>query len=136
MVLGDLVELVAVDEEVALAVGGDVHVVALDLDVAEQRASVLARRLVVVARDEHHLHVVARALEDLLHEGVLRRGPVHAAPAHRPEVDDVPDQEQVLRLVGLQEIEQLVRLAGRRAEVDIGDEERADALWDGIYGNL
>ena len=135
MVLGHLVELVAVDQQVALAVRGHMLVVALDLDVAEQRADMLARRFVVVARNEDDLHVVARALQDLLHEGVLRLRPVHAAPAHRPEIDDVPDQEQVLRLVGFQEVEQAVSLARRRPEVDVGEEQRPDALWHRIDGN-
>jgi hypothetical protein len=79
---------------------------------------------------------VPRPLEDLLHERVLRRGPDHAAAAHRPEIDDVPDQEQVLRLVRLQEVEEALRLASRRPEVDVGEEERADALRRGIDGNL
>jgi hypothetical protein len=73
IVLGDLVELVAVDQQVTPPIGRDVLVVALDADVAEQSPDVLARRLVVIAGHEHHMHVMPGALEDLLHYGVLRR---------------------------------------------------------------
>ena len=102
----------------------------------EQGADVLAHRLVVVAGHEDHLHVVARALEDLLHHGVLRRGPVDAAAAHRPEVEDVTDEEQVLGLVGPQEIQQPLGLARRRAEVDIRQEDCTDVLCHGTYGKV
>jgi hypothetical protein len=42
VVPGDLVELVAMDEQVALAIGRDVLVVELHADVSEQRADVRA----------------------------------------------------------------------------------------------
>jgi len=122
-----LVELIAVHQQVALAVGGGVQVVALDADIAEGRADVLAHGLVVVAGHEDHLHVVARALQHLLHHRVLVLRPVDAAAPHRPEVDHVAHQEQPLALVGLEELEQPPRLAGARAQVDVGEEDRAHA---------
>jgi len=122
------VEFVAVHQEVALAVGGDVQPVALDADVAERGAVVLARRLVVVAGDEDHLHVVPGALQHLLHHRVLLLRPVDAAAPHRPEVDHVAHQEELLGVVGLEEVEQPPRLAGARAQVDVGEKDRADAL--------
>ena len=122
---GHHVEFVAMQQHVALAVGGGVHVLAAHADVAKGGVDVLAQQLVVVARHQEHLDAVARALEHLLHEGVHRRRPVHAALAHGPEVDDVADQEQVLGVVFLEEIEQPVRLAGARAEVDVGQKDRA-----------
>jgi len=72
MVLGDLVELVAVDQQVTPPIGRQVFVVALDADAAEHRPDVLARRFVVIAGHEHHLDAMAGALEDLLHYRVLR----------------------------------------------------------------
>jgi len=45
------------------------------------------------------------ALEDLVHYRVLRLGPVHPAAAHRPEVQDVADQEKVLAVVAAQKVE-------------------------------
>jgi hypothetical protein len=79
----------------------------------------------VVAGNQHHLLAVAGAAQDFLHHGVLRRGPVDAA-VHGPEIDDVADQEQVFAFVVAQEIEQAFGLAAAGAEMDVGDEDRAD----------
>jgi len=136
MVASHLVELIAVDQQIAASVRGDVHVVALDADVAERSADVLARRLVVVARDEYHVRILARAAQDLLHQGVLRARPVHAAPAHRPEIDDVAEQKQVLGLVGLEKFEQALGLAGARPQVHVGDEDGPHAPRRLIFGRV
>ena len=125
MIARHLVELVAVQQEVAPAVGGDVDVFEADLDVAEGNAVVLAHRLVVVAGNQHHALAVAGAAQDLLHHGVLRGGPVDAT-VHRPEVDDVADQEQVVAFIVAQEVEQALGLAAAGAEMDVGDEDRAN----------
>src|SRR5215475_14346414 len=69
-----------------------------------------------------------RALEDLLQYGVLGCRPVDPAALHRPEVDDVADEEQVLRVVRLQKLEQTLGLAGARAQVDVGEEDRPDLV--------
>ena len=124
MVARDLVEFVAMDDEVALAVGHGVHVFADQGDIAETDADMFAQGLVVVARDEHHVLAVSRAAQDLLHDGVLRRRPAHVA-LHRPEIDDVADQQQVLGRIRAQEVEQALGLAGARAEMHVGDEHRA-----------
>ena len=124
----DLVELVAVDQQIAPSVGGDMHVIALDPDVAERGADVLARGLIVIAGHEHDVHALARVTQDLLHQRVLRGRPVHAAAAHRPEIDDVAEQKQVLGLVGFEKLEQPLRLAGARPQVHVGDEDRPHAL--------
>ena len=126
MVAGDLVELVAVQHQVAIPVGCDVHVVHRDADVAERGADVLARGFVVVSGDEDHLDMVTRALQELLQQRVLRRRPVDAARLHRPEVEDVADEVQLVRLVGLQEVQQPLGLARRGAEMDVGEEDRSD----------
>lgn len=123
-----LVEFVAVDEQVAPPVGAGMDVIALDPDVAEGGADVLARRLVVVAGNEHDVHVLAREAQDLLHERVLRGRPVHAALSHRPEVDNVAEQKQVLGLVRQEEFEQAIGLTSARPEVDVRQKDRAHAL--------
>jgi hypothetical protein len=48
------------------------------------------------------------------------------AAAHRPEIDDVADQEEVLGRVFAQEIQEAIGLAGPRAEVDVGHENGSD----------
>ncbi len=50
----DDVEFVAMNDEIALAVGGGVDRLALDLDPAEGQAEELPSEFIVVARDEHH----------------------------------------------------------------------------------
>ncbi len=126
MVTGHLVEFIAVDQQVAPAVGRGMHILRFEADVAERRADVLPQGFVVIAGNEDHLLAVAGAAQDLLHHGVLRTGPVDAA-RHRPEVDDVADQEQVFRLVAAQEVEQPLRLAAARAEMDVGQEDGAES---------
>src|SRR5262245_45175084 len=128
MISRDLIELVAVQHEVAAPVGRLVNEVVLDPDVAEGGSDVLARNLVVVPRHEDHSHLMPRALEDLLQHGVLGRRPVDPAALHRPEVDDVAHEEQVLRVVRLQKLEQTLGLAGARAQVDVGEEDRPDLV--------
>ena len=78
------------------------------------------------AGNEHHLLATSGAAQNLLDEGVLRRRPDDAAP-HRPEVDDVADQEDILRTVVPQKIHQPVCLASARTEVDVREK-------DGTYG--
>ena len=77
----DDVELVAVHDEIALAVGRDVHRVAHDLDAAEAQADELARELVVVARHEDHARAVAHLAQQLLDDVVVRLRPIPAASA-------------------------------------------------------
>src|SRR5262245_17499238 len=128
MISRDLIELVAVQHEIAAPVGRLVNEVVLDPDVAEGGSDVLARDLVVVPRHEDHSHPMPRALEDLLQHGVLGCRPVDPAALHRPEVDDVAHEEQVLRVVRLQKLEQTLGLAGARAQVDVGEEDRPDLV--------
>ncbi len=52
-VLDHAVELVAVQHQQALSLGGDVHVLVQDFDVAEGVSGELAREFVMVARDEY-----------------------------------------------------------------------------------
>jgi hypothetical protein len=125
VVAGHLVEFVAMHQQVAAAVGGGVDVFVDHLDVAEGGAVVLPQGLVVVAGDEEDLAVVAGAAQHLLHHRVLGRGPDDAS-AHGPEIDDVADQEEVVRRVLAQEVEQPFRLAGAGAQVDVGEEDGSD----------
>ena len=119
MVARDLVELVAMNEQEAPAVDRFMHQFVDHLDLAEDNAAVVAQRLVVVAGDEHDSLAVPRPAQQLLDHGILRLSPADAAP-HRPEIDDVADQESLFGRVFAQEIEQTLRLARPGAEVDVG----------------
>ena len=124
---GDLVKLVAMQEQEAAPVGQRMHVLADDANVTEGDAEVVAQRFVVISGDENDPLAVPRPPQDLLHKSVLGFGPYDVA-AHRPEIDDVADEEDVLRRVAAHEAKQTIGLAGTRAKVDVGEEDRADFL--------
>ena len=71
VITGDLVEFVAMDEQEAAPVGSGVYMVVAELDIAEGGTHVLAQRLVMIPRDEHHLGALARRSQHFLHHGVL-----------------------------------------------------------------
>ena len=85
----------------------------------------------MVAGDEDHLFTVAGPPEHLLDDRVLCGAPVDA-PIHRPEIDDVADQEELVGGVFAQEFEQALGLAGAGSEVDIGEEDGADLRHESI----
>ena len=120
------VELVAVHDEIALSVGRDMDRVAHDLDAAEGQADELAREFVVIAGHEDHARAVAHLAQQLLHDVVVRLRPVPAR-AQPPAVDDVADEKDRLRVVVAQEIEHQFGLATARAQMQVGDEDRAIA---------
>ena len=121
---GHLVEFVAVQQQVTLAVGGGVHVIANEIDVAERAADIFAQRLVVIARDQVDAHVVARFLEYLLHHRIVQFRPVNTA-AHRPEIDDVANQKNILAVILSQQRQQLPGAARAGAEVNVRQKQRA-----------
>jgi len=125
MMARDLVEFVTMQQQEASPVGQRMHVFAADLDVAEGDVEIIAQRFVVVTGNEHHPLAMPRPTQDLLDHSVLRRRPCDAA-AHRPEIDDIADQEKVLGTIGAQEIEEPVGLARPRTEVDVGEKNGAD----------
>ena len=124
--LDDAVEEVAVRDPQPLAVGGDVQPLVDDVDAAEVVADVAARELVVVAGNEDHARALARLAQQLLDDVVVRLRPVPAA-AQLPAVDDVADEVERLALGAAQEVEQRVRLAAGRAQVQVRDPEAAEA---------
>ena len=120
------VEDVAVDDQIAPAVGGDVHGRLAHLDAAEMRAVEFAQEFVVVARhidDPGALAALAQKLLDHVVVG-LRPEPAGFQP---PPVDDVADEVDRVRLVMLEEFEQRLRLASLRAQMHVRDEEGAVA---------
>ena len=117
------VEFVAMHDEIAPPVGGDMGGLTHDLDAAEAQADELARELVVVARHEDHARAVANLAQQLLDDVVVRLRPVPAA-AQSPAVDDVADQEESVGVVVAQEIERQLGLAAARAKMKIGEEDR------------
>ncbi len=93
------VELVAVDDEIAPAVGSDMDDVALDGDAAEFQPAILAKGLIVIAGNEDQLGSLAHLAQELLQHVVVRLRPIDAA-LDAPEVDDVADQVDLRRRRG------------------------------------
>ena len=123
----DDVELVAVHDEIALAVGGGVDGLALDLDAAEGQAEELAGEFVMVAGNEHHAGAAAHLAQKLLHHVVVRLRPIPSR-AQPPAVDDVADQVNRVRLDVPQHVENEMRLATARSQMQIREEQRAVAM--------
>ena len=123
----DDVEFVAMHDEIALAVGGGVDRLAPDLDAAEGQSEELAGELVMVAGNENHPRAAPHLAQKLLHDVIVRLRPVPADP-QPPAVDDVADQVDRIRLVVAKQIENEIGLAAARAQMQIGEEQRAVAM--------
>lgn len=118
MVARDLVEFVAVDQVESTAVGDDVDRFILDPYVAECGSAIVSQRFVVVSRDDDYLLAVSGGPQKFLHDDVLRSSPVDTS-AHRPEVDDVPNEKGQLWGMLAKRIEKPVGLAGAASEVNV-----------------
>src|SRR5271167_4407216 len=93
----DHVEFVAVDDEVALAVGRRMDRLPLDLDSAERQTEELAGKLVVVAGNEHHPGAAANLAQQFLDDVVMSLRPIPAG-AEAPAIDDIADKVDRLGL--------------------------------------
>ena len=114
----DHVEQVAVNDEVALAVGGDVHGILEHLDAAEVGTVVIAQELVMIARNVEYANPFARLAQQLLHDVVMKLRPIPSGP-ELPAVDDVAHQIDGLGFVMAQKVEKLLGLAAARSQMDI-----------------
>ena len=72
MVFGYLIEFVAVQNQIAFAVGGGVNLVMHHADVAPKEVLICSRRFVMIAGDEDHFHIVAVAFEYFLDHRFVR----------------------------------------------------------------
>ena len=127
VVAGDHVELVAVYHQQLAAVGGTVHRLVDQADVAEDQARIAAQEFVMVAGDVDHLGAaLAQGEQAADHVGVRLR-PVDAA-AQLPAVDDVAHQVDAIGVVALEERRQVFGLAIPRPQVDIRDPQGPNPL--------
>ena len=129
-VANDGVELVAMDDQEAAAVGGQVDDLVDDFDAAEMGAEIVAQELVVIAGNVDDARPLACLAEKLLDHVVVLLRPVPAAP-QAPAVDDVADQIDRFGIVIAQEIEKQARLAPLGAEMDVGEEKRPEVMKNG-----
>jgi hypothetical protein len=129
-VADDEVELIAVGDEEAAVVGGDVGGLAGDLDAAEGEADETARGLVVVAGDENDACAVLGLLEDAVDDAVVGLGPVPAL-LEAPHVDDVADQVEGVAVDAFDEASGLAGAGAAGAHVEVADEDGAETGFDG-----
>ena len=97
-------------------------------NVAEHGADVFAYRFVMIARNENDFLAMPGPAQHLLHKSVLCRRPMYATAAHRPQVNNVAEQEDVLGRIFFQEFKKMVRLARLGTQVNVGREDRANQL--------
>ena len=128
----DDVEFVAMDDKIALAVGGDVDRLAHDLDAAEAQAEELAGEFVVVAGHEDHPRASPDLAQQLLHDVVVRLRPVPAR-AQPPAVDDVADQVDGVGLDMAKHVEDEIGLTAARSQMQVGKEQTCGS--DGRRGD-
>ena len=124
----DLIELIAMQQQIPAAIRGGMDVLVIHKNVAEQSADVFAYRFVVIARNEHNFLAMSGPAQHLLHKRVLIRRPVDAAAIHGPQINDVAEQEDVLGRIFFQELKEMVRLTRFGTQVDVGQEDRANQL--------
>ena len=97
------VKQVAVDDEIAPAVGADMDCGLDHLDAAEMSAVVIAQELVVIAGHIDQAHALAGLPQKLLHHVVVALRPVPGG-LELPAVDDVADEIDRVRLMPAQEV--------------------------------
>src|SRR5215467_1055106 len=118
------VEMIAMDDQVAAAVGAIMDEALCNLDAAEMGAVVLTQKLVVIARHVDHAGAFARLTQQLLDDIVMSLGPIPSR-SQAPTVDDVADQVDGIGVVMAQKVEKKVRLAPACAKMDVRNEEGA-----------
>jgi len=99
------VELVPVNDKVALAVGRYVDVLMLDRDVPEDKVEQKFEEVIVVARREDDLRALAPLAENLLDHIIVGLRP-EPLPLKRPAVDEISDETQHLRFKGREEMQE------------------------------
>ena len=123
-VLHDDVETVAMGDEIALAVGGDMHGIGNHLDAAEMGAEIISQELVMVAGNVDEPGSLAGLAQQLLDHIVVGLRPVPAG-LQLPAVDDVADEIDGIGLQVAQEGDEPLCLARLGPQMDVRNEDGA-----------
>ena len=130
-VLDNGVEFVAVYDQNSFAGRRDVDGVSLDVDVSV-RATEVPDHLVVITRDIDDARAFACFAQNFLNDVVMGLRPVTAA-AHRPDVDQVADYVEVLKLVISKKVEQDAGVRAASAEMHVGNPGSAHPFYSGRF---
>jgi hypothetical protein len=118
------VELVAVDDEVLLPVRSGVHGALREPHRAERDAEELFQELVVVPGDERDMGVLAVLAQQLLDQRVVLVVP-EPFSAKLPPINEIAHDVEVGGFGVAEKFEQLADLGVFRAQVDVGNPDRA-----------
>src|SRR5271165_5269746 len=133
-VADDDIEFVAMNDEIALAVGCGMNGLALDFDAAEGQAQELAGEFVMIPRDKHHARAAPDLAEELLHDVVVRLRPIPPG-AQPPAIDDVANQVYRVRFDMAQHVENEIGLAAAGAKMQIREKQRTVAMGPVRFGH-
>jgi hypothetical protein len=123
--MGDGIELVAVHDQQAAAIGGDVDRAAADAHHRQRQAAETTYRAVVVAGNVDDLGAGAAQRVQRLDHAVVRGAPGRAPLRQPPQVDDVADEVEPPATQRGEEFRQFPGMAMARTEVHVGEEDRA-----------
>ena len=123
--VGHGIVVVAMRDQQAAAVGGDVDGPAAHLHRRQREAAEAADRAIVVAGDVDQFGAGTTQRVQGFDHAVVRVSPGRASLRQPPQVDDVADQVQLVALQSGEEIRQLRRVAMAGTQVHVGDEHRA-----------
>src|ERR1700730_10299294 len=118
------IEMIAMDDEVAVTIGTNMDIALGNLDAAEMSTIIAAQEFVMIARHVDHAGALARLAQQLLHHVVIGLRPVPGR-TQPPAIDNVADQINGIGVMKAEEVEKKLRLASAGAEMNIGDEEGA-----------
>jgi hypothetical protein len=118
-VFDNSVELIAVQHEKPPPVCRYMRGMGQDRDATEPVSGEISKTLIMVAGDVDDARPLARLAQELLDDIVVLLAPVPGAP-HAPDIDDVADEIQIVRLGRAEKVQQKLRIASSRAEVHVG----------------
>jgi hypothetical protein len=125
------VRLMAVNHQIFFPVGRCVHHLTRDGDIAKFHSEKLLDELIVVAGNVNHLGLLAAFAEEFLDERVVVVAP-EPAKFQLPAVNKIANEIKILAIHNAQKIEQLFDARVARAEMDVGNPNRAIFFWLGL----
>jgi len=118
------IRLMSVDNEIFFPIGSRVHDFASNGDIPEFHSHELLDELVVVAGDVDDFGLLAALAKQFLDQHVVFIAP-EPAELQFPAINEIADKVKVFAIHDAQEFQQRVHLRVARAEVDIGNPNRA-----------
>ena len=116
-----LIKLVAVADHEPPTIGSGMHRLVSKLYAGDGLAAEPAQKIVVIAGHINHAGSTGRQIDEFVDNGLMGIGEMHPS-LHCDQVNDVAHQVERFTAYVTQEIQQVFRLAVRRAQVYVGNE--------------